>query len=71
MAKREMISRRKKIERIGETRMMNSGLTCKITEYYNANNITVEFENGAVLYNQKYQHFKNNHISIKNGIKIK
>lgn len=71
MAQREIIARRKKIERIGETRTMNSGLTCTIIEYFNANNITIEFENGVVLYNQKYQHFRDKHISIKNGVKIK
>lgn len=69
MARANFKARRKKVERLGETRTMNSGLSCKIIEYNNANNITVEFENGVVLYNQKFQHFKNGNISAKNGLK--
>ena len=54
----------KKNSRVGEVRTMNCGKAVKIVDYRTANDIDLEvIENGNILHNRKYQHFKNGNIS--------
>ena len=46
-----------KTDHIGETLMMNCGLNATITEYINANNMTVQFETGEIRENVRYWNF--------------
>lgn len=50
------------IDRTGEISILKSGLTATIISYRNANNLDIEFENGVILCNQTYDHFKNGWI---------
>lgn len=47
---------KKKVERLGETKMMKCGLKCTIIEYTNHSHIRVRFENGFEK-NAKYERF--------------
>ena len=52
-----------KNDRINKTRTMNCGYNCKIIAYRNSMDIDVEFINtGEIVYNTKYQCFKNGEI---------
>ena len=51
------------LKHINETKMMNCGMKATIIEYINANNITVQFEDGAVVKNKTYSNFKKGGIS--------
>lgn len=44
-------------ERIGETRLMSNGMNATIINYHGANNIDVEFEDGAILKKRRYEFF--------------
>lgn len=46
-----------KNKRLGEERVMNCGLKCKIIEYPNSKHMTVEFENGKIIKDRKYTYF--------------
>ena len=59
---RESYERRILSERIGETRIMNNGLSAKIIDYRNCDNIDVEYEDGTILYNRRYGHFSSGNI---------
>lgn len=51
------------LNRVGEVLTMNCGLKCEITEYINANNITVKFlETNEIINNCSYKNFKNKNI---------
>lgn len=50
--------------KIGESKIANNGQKMTIIEYFAADNITVEFEDGTIVKNRAYQSFKNG--SIKN-----
>ena len=52
-----------KIDRTGETKIMNCGFNATIIEYINGDNITVQFEDGVVIKNREYKEFK--HGAIK------
>ena len=53
----------RKINRVGEVKIMNNGESCKIINYKTAKDIDVEFINtGEIVYNTKYQCFKNGEI---------
>ena len=52
------------ISKIGETNIANNGQKMTIKEYFNASNITVEFEDGTIVKNKSYGSFKTG--SIKN-----
>jgi hypothetical protein len=54
---------RKPYNRIGETHTMNSGYSCTIIEYLNANNCTIQFEDGTVLTHIRYR------TLLKGGVK--
>ena len=51
-----------KIDRTGETRIMNCGLNATIIRYNKSNDIDVKFEDGYIAYNKSYNHFKNGKI---------
>ena len=44
-------------ERIGNTRLMNCGLRAKIVEYVNAQNITVQFDDGSTVKGKTHREF--------------
>lgn len=48
---------RKKIENIGETRLMNCGMWAEIIEWRNNHDIDVEFEDGVIKKHIHYQNF--------------
>lgn len=52
----------RKIDRTGEKITSNEGYLMTIKEYFNANNMTIEFEDGTLCYNKIYKDF------IKGGI---
>lgn len=47
-----------KIDRLGETRMMNCGMEATIIRYGNATDIDVRFEDGSVVEHKAYGNFK-------------
>lgn len=50
---------------LGQTKRMKNGLQCTITEYFNANNITVQFENGKFRKQVRISNFCNGEISTE------
>ena len=52
-----------KIDRLGETRMMNCGMEATIIRYGGATDIDVRFEDGAVAKNKAYGEFKKGGIA--------
>lgn len=59
------MDKRVRIDRIGETRIMNCGLNATIVAYRNTDNIDVQFENNEIVYNKCYGDFKNGNIRSK------
>ena len=64
-----------KIDRLGETRMMNCGMEATIIQYKNAMDIDVRFEDGSVVEHKAYGNFKrggivnpNMKVSAKNRL---
>jgi very-short-patch-repair endonuclease len=56
--RREDVTEKQKIARIGEVRTMNSGLECRIIEYKSSKNITICFlVDGTVVKNRTYAAF--------------
>lgn len=52
------------IERLGEERTMSCGRVCKIIEYFDSKNITVQFlDNGAIAYHKRYTNFVEGRIA--------
>lgn len=47
-----------KLDRIGETNYSNDGHLMTIIDYFNANNITIEFEDGEIVTHKRYYNFK-------------
>lgn len=47
------------IDRTGETRIMNNGLSATITEYRTSNDIDIQFENGQTVKQRTYYSFYN------------
>lgn len=43
----------RKLNRVGETRTFQNGQTVIIIEYFNNTNITVQFQDGTILYNRR------------------
>ena len=52
-----------KIDRVGETQMMNCGMEATITRYENNMDIDVRFEDGAVAEYKTYESFKKGSIA--------
>ena len=46
-----------KIDRLGETRMMNCGMKATIIRYENADDINICFEDGKVVEHKTYRAF--------------
>ena len=55
-----------KIDRLGETRMMNCGMEATIIRYGGATDIDVRFEDGTVVKNRWYGNFKKGEIANPN-----
>ena len=55
-----------KIDRLGETWMMNCGMKATIIQYKNAMDIDVRFEDGAVAEHKVYGAFKKGKIANQN-----
>ena len=52
-----------KIDRVGETQMMNCGMEATITRYENNMDIDVRFEDGTTMEHRKYEAFRNGTIT--------
>ena len=52
-----------KIDRLGETRMMNCGMKATIIRYENADDINICFEDGKVIEHKTYRAFKKGYIA--------
>lgn len=50
-------------KKIGEKRLMHCGMNAKIIEYRNANDMTIQFEDGVIVANRSYRDF------LKGGIR--
>ena len=55
-----------KIDRLGETRMMNCGMEATIIRYGRNNDIDVSFEDGTVVEHKEYDAFKKGKIANPN-----
>ncbi len=55
-----------KIDRVGETRMMNCGMEATIIRYGGCNDIDVRFEDEKVVVHKAYDHFKKGEIANPN-----
>ena len=55
-----------KIDRLGETRMMNCGMAATIIRYGNTGDIDVRFEDGAIIKHRTYDKFKKGGIANPN-----
>lgn len=55
-----------KIDRTGETRLMNNGLKAKIIHYQDSLHIDIEFENGQIVEDRTYRWFKLGKIRCPN-----
>ena len=55
-----------KIDRLGETRMMNCGMKATIIRYENADDINICFEDGKVVEHKTYRAFKKGYIAHQN-----
>ena len=53
----------KKLNREGETKLNNNGYKMTIINYRNCEDIDVQFDNGVILYNRQYTHFKAGYIT--------
>lgn len=47
------------VNRFGEVRLMKNGMRAEIIAYRKAEDIDIKFEDGAIVKNSRYQHFKN------------
>ena len=52
-----------KIDRLGETKMMNCGMEATIIRYENSRDIDVRFEDGTVVEDRHYAQFKRGEIA--------
>lgn len=53
---------RRRVEKLGQVGINNSGQKMTIVEYFNAHNITVKFEDGTIVTNKTFQNFKNGEV---------
>lgn len=58
-----MTWKEQRIARIGETKIMHSGLKATIVQYRRANDIDVQFEDGAIREHCGYKEFRDGYIS--------
>lgn len=55
-----------KIDRVGETRVMNCGMEATIIRYGKYSDIDIRFEDGKVVVHKKYDQFKKGEIANPN-----
>lgn len=55
-----------KIDRVGETRVMNCGMKATIIRYGGYNDIDVRFEDGVIVEHKRYRAFENGNIANPN-----
>lgn len=60
-----------KLKRIGKTSIATNGQKMTITDYNGNANLTIEFEDGVVVYNKTYQQFVSGNIKNPNFEKRK
>lgn len=60
------LSRKSKSKRIGETSISKMGQKLTIINYRNCDDIDVQFEDGTIVYNKKYEKFKSGSIENPN-----
>lgn len=60
--KNEAINLAKKIDRLGETKIMNNGMKATITNYSKCNDIDIQFEDGTIIRHTKYAYFQKGNI---------
>ena len=58
-----MTRKEQKEARLGESRIMHSGLSATIIEYRKSTDIDIQFSDGAIRQHVGYQEFKSGHIS--------
>lgn len=58
-----MINEELKNQRLGERRLMKCGAYCTIIEYNKYDDISVKFEDGTLIKNKTYSHFKKREIN--------
>ena len=51
-----------KNERVGERRVNSNGFIMTLIDYIDCNNVTVQFEDGEIVYNKYYHNFKKGNI---------
>ena len=54
-----------KIDRLGETKMMNCGMKATIVQYGRYEDIDVRFEDGSMVEHKAYSAFKKGEIAIQ------
>jgi hypothetical protein len=59
----------KNIDRVGETNVANNGMKMEIITYRGVNDIDIQFEDGTIVNNAKYNTFKNGTIKNPNAPK--
>ena len=59
-----------KIERLGEIRVMNCGMRAEIIEYRGCKDIDIKFEDGYIITNKTYHHFKVGDIDNPNTHRV-
>lgn len=52
----------RKLHMLNEERIANCGLKMKIIDVINSTNITIQFEDGTIVYNKRYEAFKDGEI---------
>ena len=57
------MDKRTKVNRVGETRKAKNGMMMTIIEYLGYSNITVQFEDDAIVRNRSYSSFKHGNIA--------
>ncbi len=55
-----------KLTHEGEISIASNGQTMKIIEWFSFDNVTVQFEDGTIVYNKSYKEFKHGHIKNPN-----
>lgn len=55
-----------KIDRVGETRVMNCGMKATIIRYGKYSDIDVRFEDGVIVEHKRYRAFENGNIANPN-----
>lgn len=59
---KEELKQRRFNDRTGESRVMKNGLNATIIAYRTKDSVDIRFENGEIVHNREYRHFKNGHI---------